>query len=81
MKHLKKAYSFISINSSCPVPLFVDTREMGDAREIVDARETFDEGANSGSSSRVEIEVVEPDMMWVKKNERPAEKKRFLSIE
>lgn len=57
------------------------TREMDDAREIEDTRETFDEGAKSGTSSRVEIEAIEPDMMWAKKKSRPAEKKKFRPID
>lgn len=70
MKRLK-AYSFTSVTSSCSVP-FADAREMDDTREMDDERETFDEGADSGAWSRVEIEVIEPDMMWAKK--WPAEK-------
>lgn len=54
---------------------------MDDGREIEDTRETFDEGAKSGTSSRVEIEAIEPDMMWAKKKSRPAEKKKFRPID
>ncbi len=50
------------------------TREMDDAREIEDTRETFDEGAKSGTSSRVEIEAIEPDMMWAKKKKSACRK-------
>lgn len=40
---------------------------MDDEREIEDTRETFDKGTKSGTSSLVEIEAIEPDMMLAKK--------------
>lgn len=47
-----------------------------------DTRETSDEGASSGSSSGVEIEAVEPDMMCAKKKKKgqPAKTNKILSI-
>lgn len=56
------------------------TREMDDGREIEDTRETFDEGAKFGTSSRVEIEAIEPDMMWAKKKVG-LQKKKFRPID
>lgn len=53
---------------------------MDDTREIDAARDTFEEGANSGTSCRVEIEAIELDMMWVKK-ERAYKKKKESPIE
>lgn len=52
---------------------------MDDTREIDDTRETFEEGANSGTSCRVEIEAIELDMMWVKKERAYKKKKKVPS--
>lgn len=45
---------------------------MDDERDTDNTRETSDEGASSGSSSGVEIEAVEPDMMCAKKKKKKA---------
>ncbi len=69
----EKAYSFISIKSSCSAPPFFDAWERDRLRKTDDTRETFAKGANSdtssSTSSRVEIEVVELDIN-VSENEK-----------